>query len=386
VCGCGFGSRRRADGGCATAMRAATSLVVAGRGPKRQTRVWKSWLALLAVASALFFDVCAERAERAGRGAGGSSPGGTARRGGQWFVAAPAWMETGGPEALHQLCMQLRGAGEAASMLYLGPMHKLDALNAALKRYHTVAAEAPGAAGPSASAEVARSLLEAVVWGAETPQRYAYTGCGAASRLPLDANDVLVLPEVWTQYLDVIGPVRKVVWWLSVDNNGGSFQAFAESAARGVLHVSNSHYGVDYLKRRGISHAFLLPDYIHSECGGAGMVEEARGVPASGGRGAPRHKLIVYNPSKGADETTRILAALSMRAEARRAAARAGAARNESGGRVLAVPVQHMSSSAPLLSRARVRAVCHEAAAPEWRHRMSACAPLLPALVLTYHA
>ena len=46
--------------------------------------------------------------------------------GGQWFVAAPAYMETGGPEALHQLCMALNAVGQHASMLYFGPMDRLD--------------------------------------------------------------------------------------------------------------------------------------------------------------------------------------------------------------------------------------------------------------------
>ena len=49
-------------------------------------------------------------------------------------------------------------------------------------------------------------------------------------------NDVLVLPEVWTQYLNIVS-VRNVIWWLSVDNNGGSFKTFTETAAQGVVHV-----------------------------------------------------------------------------------------------------------------------------------------------------
>ena len=32
-----------------------------------------------------------------------------------WFIAAPAWMETGGPEALHQLCMTLKAEGARSS-------------------------------------------------------------------------------------------------------------------------------------------------------------------------------------------------------------------------------------------------------------------------------
>jgi hypothetical protein len=35
-----------------------------------------------------------------------------------------------------------------------------------------------------------------------------------------------------------------------------------------------SHYGLSWLQRQGIRDAFLLPDYIHSECGGADAGEE----------------------------------------------------------------------------------------------------------------
>lgn len=289
-------------------------------------------------------------AERPNRATGERSGGEAARR--EWFIAAPAFMETGGPEALHQLCLKLREAGEEASMLYLGPMDKLHALNRALERYNGNTSALAG--------ELHQTFLEAVTWGAEAPARYRYCGCPTASRAPFLPTHVVILPEVWTQYLDVIGgrEARKVVWWLSVDNNGGSFKAFSETASRGVLHLANSHYGLDYLKRRGIAAAQLLPDYVDFECGGHSQRgPEAEGAPEGGqeprswsGRrpSRDRDKIIVYNPSKGADETRRILAALSARTDARRAAG------NQSSGRALVVPVQQLASSARLLSRARV--------------------------------
>ena len=240
-------------------------------------------------------------------------------------------------------------------MLYLGPMHKLQALNRALRSHRersTAHATAAGVAGPHAD-QVRATFEEAVMWEAEAAGRYAYCGCRAASRLPSLSNHVLVLPEVWTHYLDVIGgeEVRKVLWWLSVDNNGGSFKAFSETAARGVVHASNSHYGLDYLARHGIAAAAWLPDYIHSECRGEGQRHGGGGAAARGGA-LPRDHLVVYNPSKGTDDTRRILAALAARTDARRAAARE--AGKQAPSPVLLVPVQHVNSSAPLLSRARV--------------------------------
>ena len=54
-----------------------------------------------------------------------------------------------------------------------------------------------------------------------------------------------------------------------MDNFGGSFKAFSHTLAEGVVHVSNSQYGVEYLEERGIELAKLLPDYIHTECADA---------------------------------------------------------------------------------------------------------------------
>ena len=128
-------------------------------------------------------------------------------------------------------------------MLYLGPMDKILALNAAIRRRNTADSSVRD------TEFVRQAWEEAIVWGAEPPPRYRYSGCVAAPRAPgrvggAGEGDVLVLPEVWTQYLEVLIGVQKVVWWLSVDNNGGSFKAFLQTAAEGVVHVSNSQYGV----------------------------------------------------------------------------------------------------------------------------------------------
>ena len=139
--------------------------------------------------------------------------------------------------------------------------------------------------------------------------------------------------------------MQKVVWWLSVDNNGGSFKGFSQTSAEGVVHVSNSQYGVEYLEKRGIKEAILLPDYVHAECADAVHCspqplhsEESRIVKE-------RDRIIAYNPSKGSDVTNRIIAAISHYQIS-------GGAQDNA--RVLLVPVQHMKSSAALLSRARV--------------------------------
>ena len=142
--------------------------------------------------------------------------------------------------------------------------------------------------------------------------------------------------QVWTQYLDVIPRVRQVLWWLSVDNNGGSFHDFVGSAARGVVHASNSQYGIDYLASRRVPGALLLPDFVDVPlCGGGANASD----PLAGGVGVGRGRVVAYNPSKGGAVTNRIIAALS---------ASAG------GQGVQMVPVQHVPSSAYILRYARV--------------------------------
>jgi hypothetical protein len=100
----------------------------------------------------------------------------------------------------------------------------------------------------------------------------------------------------------------KVVWWLSVDNNGGSFKAFSQTLAEGVVHVSNLQYGVEYLEERGIELAKLLPDYIHTEC--ADAVDRFQQPPDSEENRIVKEgdRIIAYNPSKGSDVTNRFAA------------------------------------------------------------------------------
>ena len=116
--------------------------------------------------------------------------------------------------------------GQEAWMLNMGPMDKLLALNAALRRAQKNIHEEDEEGEEWARAYARRRVRDtqfvrqawedAIVWGADPPPRYRYSGCMAASRAPgrsggREGGDVLVLPEVWTQYLEVLPGVQKVV-------------------------------------------------------------------------------------------------------------------------------------------------------------------------------
>ena len=154
------------------------------------------------------------------------------------------------------------------------------------------------------------------------------------------------------------------------------------------------------LRQKGIHTAALLPDYIHSECswaregktdqrfrdgqGWADNRDEVLNAPevrvgsetVSDNVVDVRDRIVVYNPSKGRDVTTRIIAALFLHAQSaaqsedaaqsqddqHRTAASLpppppplhARAANSSKRGVMLVPIQHMASSQQLLARARV--------------------------------
>eukprot|EP00960_Hanusia_phi_P036718 752483-Hanusia_phi.AAC.1 len=242
-----------------------------------------------------------------------SSQDGTCLQPGAWFVAVPAYMETGGPEALHQLCDMLRRQGREAHMLYLGPMERIEELDWWVRM---------GEQGESKEA-MKRCLISGNITA-----KYSYLSCQVARRLPSGPCEVLVLPEVWTRYVDVIPEVRKVIWWLSVDNNGGGFQEFGRSD---IMHITNSHYGLRYLREMGASDALLVNDYVPSS---------AHLLSRSSSSSLEKEDIIAFNPRKGLDTTMKVMAELlSKKWEDRMP---------------VFVPVQHLKHSFSLLNIAKV--------------------------------
>jgi len=86
-----------------------------------------------------------------------------------------------------------------------------------------------------------------------------------------DSSDNLVIvPEIWTQQLSQFRNIKKAIWWLSVDNHfedgdvdNPLFFDFNSEANQGVIHFAQSTYAKDFLEHRGVKNAHMLEDYLH---------------------------------------------------------------------------------------------------------------------------
>ncbi|MEI6426720.1 MAG: hypothetical protein WCO66_05240, partial [Candidatus Absconditabacteria bacterium] len=71
-------------------------------------------------------------------------------------------------------------------------------------------------------------------------------------------ENLVIVPEVWTERLDSIRNARKSIWWLSVDNNQAKFQNFSDS---NIFHFYQSHYALNYLTSNNAICCLPLFDY-----------------------------------------------------------------------------------------------------------------------------
>lgn len=98
------------------------------------------------------------------------------------------------------------------------------------------------------------------------------------------AENLIVVPEVWTDDLNNIKNARKAIWWLSVYNNHGKFQQFNDSS---IFHFYQSEYAKDFLIKNGAANIIPLHDYIDGVC----ILN------------TEKKNIITYNPAKGKEAT-----------------------------------------------------------------------------------
>ena len=186
---------------------------------------------------------------------------------------------SGGPEATHQLVHELRALGVPAFLVPVG------------------------------RTRAAQRVADYDVYDA--PER---------RHVPHAPGQVVVAPEVYLPELLAMRDVRRVCWWLSIDNSPvfraeryaadvvagladrprlREARAFVWLAhrelarwrprLRDIDHVAQSHYAAEYLRRRLGVTAPLLTDYIPGAASGAASVERP-----------DRDRLgVAYNPAKG---------------------------------------------------------------------------------------
>jgi hypothetical protein len=217
------------------------------------------------------------------------------------YIACPANIETGGPEALHQLCHVINNIGEDITTM-LPPRRDndcgIDCGGGGSKQCNTknnmgagdVRAfmlylrerNDNGGTNNNAAKGGGMRRMEHVISTTACPTRYARYDAPPAPNLPghnnssssngaatnngvvstVHSSEMVIWPECWTHLIDTLLPphppvgqttattnvsYQNVIWWLSVDNNKGSFTTKDFVNRRDVLHLVQSAYAYNYV-------------------------------------------------------------------------------------------------------------------------------------------
>jgi len=178
----------------------------------------------------------------------------------RFYIFCPANHATGGPEALHQLSDALLRVGADAFMYYLNA-------NAETNPKHP-------------DYEIYRSRRAKEI---------------------LDAPDsIIIVPEIFASVFSRFKKAQLCVWWLSVDNylpyDVANCANRVDFDDRRIVHLAQSEYATQFLRRRGARTIIALTDYIH----------ESLRTPAAS---KERKDIILYNPAKGIEFTRQLIEA-----------------------------------------------------------------------------
>lgn len=195
------------------------------------------------------------------------------------YVLAPAGKTTGGVELAHQLVDALIGMGQEAYMVYVDK--------------------------------------DSLAPGSEVPEMYRKYRVCVSETVEDSPENMLVLPEIYFDYLYRFPTIRIACWWMSVDNHYYSacltdmlrfpwglkerkdilYRYLVESVrfrnsladlrrqSDRIVHFYQSAYALEHLTSLGFKNVAPLSDYIHPDLFVSSRV--------------PKEDIILYNPKKG---------------------------------------------------------------------------------------
>lgn len=266
------------------------------------------------------------------------------------FVACPP-IETGGPEALHQLCHVINSGGYQ----YEVKSEVLQALD--VDEFGREIKKATGSEGANLGKVRAYMLYLrerhgaiAVAKDATRPTKYSQYDAPIADVLPGEgcalgqdgnSSDLLIFPEIWTKYIDALQPganqhhdnasdcrskrnkYQPAIWWLSVDNNRGAFSPKQFRERCDVLHLAQSNYarkyvtsniiGIQSIPRNGQAKVLDLTEFIpyaNSQSTAANLLsssQEEVDKQIIECTQTTRDLDVLYNPLKGMHYTDEII-------------------------------------------------------------------------------
>ena len=194
------------------------------------------------------------------------------------YVLCPANVKTGGPELLHQLVYKLNNLGFKSYIAYFECNEENDPTPADFKKY----------------------INEYKI----------------INEIEDNEKNLLIFPEANLEMIRKFKYIRKVLWWLSVDNYINKYETKDAKRIYGVkqeiinilknrikyrkdvykydYHLCQSQYAIDYLKNKKITkNVFYLSDYINSD-----FFEKTYNA---------RNDKVLYNPKKGMQFTKKII-------------------------------------------------------------------------------
>ena len=195
------------------------------------------------------------------------------------YILCPAYIKTGGPELLHQLCWKLNEKKIDATMAYYNIGDSKDYRNKEFDIY--------------------------------TDKFVQF------DKIEDDNNNYLIIPEsvVAINLSKKFKNIKKIIWWLSVDNFTKGFGVLRPLKIHGLryfkmikkkaiifslkyvksmyLHLCQSYYAIDYLKKIGITNSVYLSDYINN-------------IYLSNHKNVKKENVVLFNPKKGYKFTQKI--------------------------------------------------------------------------------
>ncbi len=150
------------------------------------------------------------------------------------FLVCPPSVQTGGPEAMHQLCNEInatsRENGEvSALMLYIEEKRDRAYLSKTTVPLDTYSSIYP-------NIQVCTNWPDADGSFQNTESEDSKDSDDSSTY----SSSLVIWPEIWTNLVDSLeGNHQNAIWWLSVNNNSGKYQQWGR---RDILHLYQSQY------------------------------------------------------------------------------------------------------------------------------------------------
>lgn len=166
------------------------------------------------------------------------------------YITIPAGVVAGGVEALYQLADVIRQSGGESYVVYN-------------KNHHN-----------------------------PFPEKYRHYDIHISNKVEDDKNNWIIYPEIWTKRVNEFRNIKKVIWWLSVDNN---YNQFNDWGNENITHLYQSYYAFTHILNNGGSYYLPLFEYINNNylCKSSPIEH--------------KQNIICYNPAKGQEITNEII-------------------------------------------------------------------------------